>query len=220
MTDDPFLHRTRAAYDAMAGEYAEAFQAELADKPLDRALLAAFAEVVREGGAGPVADIGCGPGHVTAHLAGLGLTALGIDLSPEMIAVARRTHPDLRFAVGSMTALDLPDGSLGGIVAFYSIIHVPTERLPGVFAEFHRVLAPGGHLLLAFQSGDDGLHRTEAFGHEIALDYTWRRPDDVAALLTAAGLPPHAHLLRDPTPAELLPRAYLQARKPSAPTAD
>jgi ubiquinone/menaquinone biosynthesis C-methylase UbiE len=64
-----------------------------------------------------------------------------------MVAPARRSNPGLRFEEGSMTALDLPDGALGGIVAMYSIIHIPRERLPEVFAEFHRVLAPGGHRL-------------------------------------------------------------------------
>ena len=77
------------------------------------------------------------------------MTAFGVDLSPEMVALARRAHPGLRFDEGSMTALDLPDGALGGIVASYSIIHIPPERLPAVFAEFHRVLAPGGHMLVA-----------------------------------------------------------------------
>ena len=88
---------------------------------------------------------------MTAHLHSLGLSAFGVDLSPAMIVVARRAHPGLQFNEGSMTALDLTDGVLGGIVAWYSIIHTPPERLPVVFAEFYRVLGPGGHLLLAFQ---------------------------------------------------------------------
>ena len=102
------------------------------------------AELVRAGGNGPVADVGCGPGWVTAILARLGLDAFGVDLSPRTIALARRTHPHLRFEVGSMLALDLADGSLGGLLACYSIIHVPWELRPKLFAEFHRVLAPGG----------------------------------------------------------------------------
>ena len=99
-------------------DYSGRFGDELAAKPLDRAMLAGFAELVRAVGAGPVADIGCGTGRVTAHLTGLGLSAFGIDLSPQMIAVARRSHPDLRFDVGSMLALDLPDGALGGVPAW------------------------------------------------------------------------------------------------------
>jgi SAM-dependent methyltransferase len=118
MTEPDFLRDTRASYDAIATVYAERFRAELDARPLDRALLAGFAELVRAGGAGPVADVGCGPGRVTGYLNGLGLPVFGIDLSPEMIAVARRTYPDLRFEVGSMLRLDLPDAALGGVLAF------------------------------------------------------------------------------------------------------
>src|SRR5579862_724639 len=75
-----FLRDTRASYDAVAVRYAEWLRDELAAKPFDRAILAAFAELVLAAGPGPVADIGCGAGRVTAHLKGLGLTAFGIDL--------------------------------------------------------------------------------------------------------------------------------------------
>ena len=217
MTGPSFLRDTRASYDSVAADYAERFQGELAGKPLDRALFAAFAELVQAAGAGPVADIGCGPGHVAAYLHGLGLNAFGIDLSPEMIAVARRSYPGLRFGVGSMSALDLPDGHLGGIVAMYSIIHIPPDQLPRVFAEFHRVLAPGGHLLAAFQAGDERRHVTEAFGRPVCVDAYRLPPDHVARLLGEAGLDLRAQLLREPHEGyETDQRAYLLARKPAA----
>jgi SAM-dependent methyltransferase len=213
--EPPFLSGTRSSYDTWAADYAERFQAELAAKPMDRALLAAFAELVRGAGGGlPVADLGCGPGHVTAHLNGLGLTAFGVDLAPEMITVARLSHPELRFEVGSMTALDLPDGSLGGIVAFYSIIHLPDAELPRVFAEFHRVLAPGGQLLLAFHDGAELLRLDESDGHPVPLDYYLRSPELVAGPLGRAGLPVTARLTREPYEAESLRRVYLVAGRP------
>ncbi|MGZ6820822.1 MAG: class I SAM-dependent methyltransferase, partial [Blastococcus sp.] len=140
MPDPTYLDSVRAAYDTVAADYAELLRTELARKPLDRAMLGAFAELVHVDAEAPVADVGCGPGRVTAHLHTLGLPVFGIDLSPAMVAVARRTHPELRFDEGSMTALDLPDASLGGLVAWYSVIHTPPELLPGVFAEFARVL--------------------------------------------------------------------------------
>jgi SAM-dependent methyltransferase len=217
MTEPSFLRTTRAAYDSIAADYAERFQGELAGKPLDRALFSAFAELVQAAGAGPVADVGCGPGHVTAYLHGLGLTAFGVDLSPEMVALARQSYPGLRFDEGSMTALDLPDGLLGGIVAMYSIIHIPPDELPTVFAEFHRVLAPGGHLLLAFQTGDERRHVTEAFGRPVSVDAHLPPPGRVAGLLGQAGLGMQAQLLREPYQGlENDRRAYLLARKPPA----
>ncbi|GAA2376849.1 class I SAM-dependent methyltransferase [Nonomuraea africana] len=217
MTEPDFLRDTRASYDAVAADYAALFHDELAAKPLDRAMLAAFAELVLAAGGGPVADVGSGPGRVTAHLDGLGLTVFGVDLSPEMVAVARATHPGLRFEEGSMLALDVADGSLGGVVAMYSTIHIPDELLPEVFAEFHRVLAPGGHVLLVFQVGDEPARRTEGFGRPLSLVFHRRQPDQVAELLGRAGLEVRARLLREREEGtvEKTPQGYLLARKPA-----
>ncbi|WP_052745466.1 class I SAM-dependent methyltransferase [Allosalinactinospora lopnorensis] len=83
-----------------------------------------------------MADLGCGPGRVTAYLDSLGVAVFGLDLSPAMVALARRAYPGPRFDEGSMGALKMADGALGGAVAWYSIIHTPPERLPAVFGEF------------------------------------------------------------------------------------
>lgn len=111
----------RAAYDAVAPAYDAQLGDELAGKPLDRALLQGFLEVA---GTGPVADVGCGPGHVTRFLAARHPNVLGIDLSPGMIAVARERAPELAFAVGSILALPAADDAWSGAVALYSIIHL------------------------------------------------------------------------------------------------
>lgn len=211
MEEPSDVHATRAAYDTVAESYAELLAGELTAKPLDRAMLAAFAELVPDGG--PVADLGCGPGRVTAHVHGLGLDVFGVDLSPAMVDEARRRHPGLRFDVGSMAALDLRDGELAGIVAWYSVIHTPPERLPSLFAELRRVLVPGGRLLLAFQAGDERVHLQQAYGHEISL-YAYRLdPDRVTGQLMDAGITVEARLVRGPEPPEKVPQAYLLARR-------
>ncbi|MET7934325.1 class I SAM-dependent methyltransferase [Streptomyces sp. NPDC005322] len=215
MTETDFLRSTRDSYNAMAADYAEHFRDVLEAQSLDRAVLAGFAEMVRETGGGPVVDVGCGPGLVTAHLRGLGLSVHGVDLSPRMVALARREHPGLRFEEGSMLALDAADGALAAVVAWYSTIHVPAERLPEVFAEFHRVLAPGGHVLVAFQVGDEPVHYTEAFGHEVALTFRRWQPDRIATLLDEAGLQVRARAQREPERDEKTPQASLIARKPA-----
>jgi SAM-dependent methyltransferase len=210
VSEPDFVRATRSSYDAVAADYAARFRDELADRPLDRAMLGAFAELVRAAAAGPVADVGCGTGRVTALLAGLGLQVSGIDLSPQMVATARREHPALRFEVGSMLALDLPDGALGGVLAWYSTIHVPDDRLPDALAEFRRVLAPGGYVLLAFQVGDELTHRSEALGHQISLDFQRRQPDQVAALLGRAGLAVCARMVREPDGNPEFPELHAQ----------
>ncbi|WP_431931669.1 class I SAM-dependent DNA methyltransferase [Nonomuraea jabiensis] len=210
MTESAYLRATQLAYDTVAADYAELLRDELDTKPLDRAMLAAFAEHVRAPEGGEVADLGCGPGRVTAHLRSLGVNAFGIDLSPKMIAVARRTYPDLRFEEGSMTALDLADGAVGGAVAWYSTVHTPPEVLPTVFAEIHRVLASGGHFLIAFKVGDERRHLPRGYGHEISLDVYWMPPEHIAGLLTSAGLVLDAQLIREPDESER-PRSGRQA---------
>lgn len=215
MTEPAHLAVTRTAYDTVAIDYTEIVKAvELTESPLDRAMLTAFAELVQAAGGGPVADLGCGPGRVTTYLDALGLSVFGVDLSPAMVEVARQTHPDLQFSVGSMTALDLVDGQLGGIVAWYSIIHTPPELLPVVFAEFYRTLAPGGYLLVGFHVGDEHLHSEQAYGHSVTLDAYLLRPDRLAELVSQAGLTVTAQLVREPGEREKRPQASLLARKP------
>jgi len=207
-----WLNETRNSYDTIAASYADETR-DLLDRLLYvRAGVVLFAELVRAIGGGPVADIGCGPGHTTALLRDLGADAFGIDLSPAMIEIARREHPDARFEVGSMTNLDLADDSLAGVLAWWSLIHIPDEAVPGVLGQFHRVLRPGGVLAVGFHvgegsSGDDN-QPTHADVHH-------RPPSRVADWLRGAGFTVEAqHLLRpdDPTPG-----AILFARRPEVP---
>ncbi|KOU02669.1 MULTISPECIES: class I SAM-dependent DNA methyltransferase [Streptomyces] len=208
MTADPaFVATTRTFYDAVAEDYHARFRTVLDDSPLDRALLGAFAELV--GPEGEVADLGCGPGLVTAHLASLGLRVFGLDLSASMLAIARRENPGLRFEQGSMLELDLPDGALAGAVSWYSSIHTPWERLPDLFGEIGRVLAPGGHLLLGFQAGDEPRRHDRPWGHPVALDFQRRQPDRMAELLERAGFTVLSRTVRvqEADPSAPLPQA-------------
>jgi len=214
-----FIEATRSSYDAIAPAYSAEHPDGLGEGPVESALLTAFAELVRTAtpGEAQVADIGSGPGYVTARLNALGLQAFGIDISPHMVALAREAHPQLRFQVGSMTSLDVPDATLGGVIALYSTIHIPDARLPDVLAEFHRVLRPGGYVLLAFQASEgEHIHMTERYGQDISLDYYFRTPAEIATYLTEAGLPLHTRALVEPQGQQKWGRAFALAHKPSA----
>ncbi|MFC9156310.1 class I SAM-dependent methyltransferase [Streptomyces bauhiniae] len=210
-----FLAATRTFYDAVAEDYSDHFRDVHLAQPFDRALLKVFAELVGAGAA--VADLGCGPGRVTGFLAAEGLDVFGLDLSPAMLAVARRENPGLRFEQGSMLQLDLPDGKLAGVVSWYSSIHTPAGQLPALFAEFRRVLAPGGQLLLAFQAGAEPRRHDRPWGHPVTLDFLRRDPDRVAALLEEAGFAVTSRTVRAPGPTEPVPQAYLLAAKAQGP---
>ncbi|MFF8969884.1 class I SAM-dependent DNA methyltransferase [Streptomyces sp. NPDC014995] len=216
MTHADHLTATRAFYDAIADDYADHFRDAHAADPMDRAVLTVYAELVGTGGR--VADLGCGPGGITGLLASLGLSVSGLDLSESMLAIARRENPGIRFERGSMLKLEgHADGSLDGVVSWYSSIHTPVDELPALFAEFHRVLTPGGHLLLAFQVGDEPRHLDRPWGHPVALDFQRRRPERMAELLAAAGFDVRVRTVREPEPDrdESAPQAYLIARRPA-----
>lgn len=208
---DAWLADTRSSYDTDASGYTEKVRGLLGRQPYLRASLALFAESVRDGGGGPVADVGCGPGYVTSHLHDLGAEAFGIDLSPEMVAIAQREYPHLHFEIGSMTDLDLADDSVVGVVAFWSVIHVPDDAVPGVFDEFRRVMRPGGCLLVGFHVGDEAVHTSEGYtGRAISVDSYRRRPRKVADWLRGAGFQIEAELTIGPD--EDVPGAIIFAR--------
>jgi SAM-dependent methyltransferase len=204
----------RACYDTVAREYAERFASELAHKPLDRELLTRFASEVRE--RGQVYDLGCGPGQTTAFLHGCGVQVRGLDLSADLLREARQRHPQIEFEQGDMLALPLADASLAGVIAFYAIVHFSPAGHRRALAEMHRVLRPGGLLLLAFHVGEGTVHVEEFLGRPVALDFVFFTPQGVAGELVRAGFVVVEVIERDPYPEVEYPsrRAYLFARKP------
>lgn len=198
----------RASYDAVAQRYAEEIGDELLTKPVDRALYGCFAELVRElvGDGRSVGDVGCGPGHVTRYLTGLGLTVHGVDVSPGMIAVARRRHPHLRFELGTLARLPAADGEWAGAVAPYSIIHLDRDGRRAGFAELARVITSGGWLLVAFHTSDDErpagavAHLERWWDTPVDLDFHFLDPDEVTADIAAAGFRVMSRTERAPWP--------------------
>lgn len=210
MSAPHYLQTTSESYDRLAEGYAAQFYTELDNLVLERALLDAFAESVASGA--PVLDVGCGPGRTTAYLAGHGLSVTGLDLSPEMVRIARERHPSLRFAVGSMADLPVADGSLGGLLAFYSLIHVPTAEVPQVLAEWRRALRPSAPVAIAFQVGSGVRRVREHNGHDVDLDFHRRQPEQVAELLSDAGFSLWSTTVQPPTEPGKTPHAFVLAR--------
>ncbi len=208
----------RGSYDAVAARYAAEMRTELDGKPLDRALLDLMTSFV---GAGPVADIGCGPGHVAAYLNRGTVRPVGIDLSPAMCAIALRSY-GIPAAAGDMLALPLAASTIGAIVCFYAVIHLIAEERRAAYAELRRVLRPGGHLLLAFHVRDGevgpGEHKTftQWLGQDVDLTFRFLDPVEELDALAGIGLEMVARIDRRPYPGVEHPsdRSYLLLRKP------
>jgi ubiquinone/menaquinone biosynthesis C-methylase UbiE len=200
-------------YDTIAEQYAADYFDELARKPFDRELLAKFAQLVPPHSR--VCDMGCGPGHVARHLAGLGLDVLGMDISQSMVAVARKLNPDLQFEPGDMLCLQFADETFAGIAAFYSLIHIDRLQVPQALGELFRVLTKGGRLLAAFHVGEGEVHREEFHGHTVSFHASIFGIGELEGFLREAGFVVEESLDREPYDFEYQSRrAYILARKP------
>lgn len=166
------------AYSDRAAEYVERFASMGAAHPSDRQLVATWAQSVD----GSVLDAGCGPGHWTNFLTQAGIPALGIDLVPEFIEHARDAYPGVPFRTGSLNALDLSTGTMGGVLAWYSLIHHEPDSIRTPLMEFNRVLSSGGSLLIGFFEGA----AVEKFDHAVVPAYQWP-VSDLCGELVAAG---------------------------------
>jgi ubiquinone/menaquinone biosynthesis C-methylase UbiE len=211
MKMNPNENTTRTSYDRVAAQYALRMNDELDHKPLERRLLVEFAARVE----GRIADVGCGPGHVAAYLQEQRADVLGLDLSLAMVEQARDLHPTVEFAVGDMRSLPLEDSALGGIVAVYSLIHIPRLEVVAVLREFRRVLRAGGRLLVGFHIGEEIRHSDEWWGEPVNLDFIFFTPAEMAGYLAAADFTLDQIIEREPYPDVEVQtrRAYLLSSK-------
>jgi len=205
------LEDVRASYDRVADNYVDLAVGRLHNEPWLRAALDAFAEDVA--GVGPVLDVGCGPGHVTAHLAARGLDVRGVDLSPRMVEHARLRYPSHRFDVASATQLNLAPASLGGVLGWWSLFNLPREVLPDVVADFARALVPGGQVLIGTHVGEQDIPRRQAYGG-VPVTWTTHRwlPEQLVDVLLGAGLEPVAEM-RFPASGDQPPQVVIAARR-------
>ncbi|GAA1878599.1 DUF480 domain-containing protein [Lapillicoccus jejuensis] len=208
--------RVLASIAAVATPYAETFGDEIRRLPFERWLLDRVAVEVDEA---PVVEVGCGPGQVTAWLAESGVAAQGVDLSPEMVAEARRLHPGLTFEVGDLRRLMRPAGAhgWGAVLAWYSLIYLAESELASAVAAVARPLAPGGLLVLAMHAGAGIKHADEWLEQEVDLDVVLHDPAAVRAAVAAAGLVDVEWYLRGPIAerGETTDRLYVLGRAPA-----
>jgi SAM-dependent methyltransferase len=205
----------QSSYDRMAEDYAKQFRDEMDKKPFDRKMLDWLAEKV--GGLGVICDMGCGPGQIARYLHSQGVKVCGVDLSSAMMQQAQSLNPDIPFQQGDILALaDVADNSYGGIAAFYSIVHIPRQKVVRALQELKRVLRPKGMLLLAFHIGQEIKHLDEWWGKKVSLDFLFFETEEVKSYLAEAGFELEEIIERDPYPETVeyqSRRAYIFAKK-------
>ena len=170
--------RVRDGYAARAGEYTELFGDIGQMDDVDRGRIGRWADGV----GGRILDAGCGPGHWTAFLADRGADVEGIDLVPDFIAGASARFPQIPYRVASLTDVAIPADSLGGVLAWYSLIHASPDELPLLLTAARRSIREGGRLLIGFFDGPDG----EPFPHAVTTAHYWS-VDGMSTLLERAG---------------------------------
>lgn len=201
------------SYNLLAEDYAQEYCDELTRKPFDRELLERFIRSVPSGSR--VCDLGCGPGHLAGYLRSLGVDAFGMDLSPSMIAIAQKRYPSNHYVVGDMLDMELADESLGGVVAFYSMIHLKRPEVFPAVQEMARVLAPGGGLLVAFHRGAGSLHEDQELGQPVSFECTLFEPEEVSGVMEKTGFIVNEVTVREPYDFEYpTTRVYLWGKKP------
>lgn len=207
----------RAAYDAIAEDYAATYPGTEPEARVDVAmvehLLALLPPDRRH-----VLDAGCGTGRMARFLTDRGCSVVGVDLSPGMLAMARRDHPDLDVREGSLTALPFGDNGFDAVLLWYSLIHLTGDELPLALAEVARVVRPGGLVLAAFQVGDgpsDVGARLRERGHDVELLRHERGTKQMLDAFAAAGLVKEARLVRQPVGREQQPQGFVLSRRPA-----
>lgn len=208
-----FQQHTADSYDKVAKSYASKFYNEMDHKPFDRMMLALLHE--RTADIGTICDLGCGPGQIAAYLQQIGAEVCGIDLSPLLIAEARRLHPTIRFEQGDMLNLhDVESDTFGGIAAFYCIIHIPRAQVVDALRELKRVLRTGGSLLLTFHIGSEVRHLDTWMDESVNVDFVFFEIEEMKGYLQAAGFHLTEVIQREAYPEEVQTRrGYLFARK-------
>lgn len=192
------------SYAHRADEYIALLGSMKSVHPSDRQLVSDWAAQVE----GPILDAGCGPGHWTGYLADRGARVSGIDQVPAFLTYARTRFPRIPFLEGNIDELPLASCSVGGVLAWYSLIHHSPDTIDRTLGEFARVLTADGTLLVGFFVGSD----VDTFDHAVVRAWRWS-PDVLAERIVLAGFEVVETLTRSAPQSKQRPHGAILARR-------
>ena len=180
MTNEP-ARLAAAAFNRVADLYEE-----LEDPAAPWPRLRRLEEVLERVPVGAtVLDVGCGNGLPALAAIARRHRAVGLDVSPEQVARARRNVPEAEVYEADLVGASFEPGSLGAVVCFYALEHVPRAEHEAVLRHFHDWLVPGGLLLFTVEAREGFEGVGEWLGQPIFLSQ--HGPEETIEIVRAAG---------------------------------
>lgn len=177
---------TKNAYDDVASDYSKR-DSEIVPESFDvKNVLDKFIGMFPEGAL--ILDIGSGGGRDSRYMHAHGLKVTGIDFSEQMIMLAQKEAPEIKYVHMDFENLDFPGESFDGVWANASLHHVPKAKLHDVLSQIYKILKKDGTFFIKIKHGDfDGIRENEKFGRKIKRQFSYYRPDELAEMLEFAG---------------------------------
>jgi len=187
--DKQYIDVNRRAYDVLATEYKARMAADVAK---DREIVRPFSEYLQQtfGVGARVLDLGCGNGLNVRMLSDAGFQTTGIDLSPEMVRIARSTCPFERLILGDFLAWDFGGERFDGIFAKASLHLFPKKDATCVIAKAFRLLGPEGMLYIATTVADnsgEGFYAKNDYQQRVTRFRKFWQPAELLKAVRSAG---------------------------------
>lgn len=139
-------------YNQIAEEYARKYDPIVSDE--DLVFLNIFLGHLKSGAY--IVDLGCGTGFSAGYFEKKGMTAEGVDLSSNMIAIAKRNYPSILFVIEDMRQF-VPEKEVDAVWAGYCLFHLEQNDFEETLKKIRSYLKPGGIFGLVMQEGEGEL---------------------------------------------------------------
>ena len=136
---------------------------------------------------GLILELGCGTGVAAKYFSERGRRVIGIDISPEMIELARREVEKVPLLCADLEDIEFPENTLDGISAFFVFLHLPKEKTRTMIERTYRWLKPGGSLALSVVEGTDEGRCDNFMDKDCKVYLSYYEQEELKDMLSGAG---------------------------------